>query len=442
VPPFRLAARIDRRCATLGGTPQIRAKDRLRHASKAQGRGPIVIGQNGLQQDRFQKGRLKGAPPKTGGIVERLRPELGLIAGIVTTTIFFTVGKDWLIEFDNPVRLIAMFVWLFGVMIWCAFGVVRHADALAELLGEPYGTLILTLAVISMEVAILATVMLGGDPNPTLPRETMFAILMIVLNGMVGTVLAIGGLRYVEQEYNLQGAMAYLAVITPLAIIALVIPTFTQATTGPTFTTQQAVVFGLITALLYGAFLTIQTTRHRNFFIQPTKPAKHEELAEPASPEPHTHGPVYSAPYHAILLLATLLPVVLLSKPLAKLLDYGTEQAGLPIALGGVLIAILILAPEWAAACQAAARNQLQRAVNLSLGSALSTIGLTVPVVLAISIFTGTPLELGLNNVEIALLAVTLFVCQMTFSGAPTNILLGFVHLVLFFSYLVLVFTQ
>ena len=367
---------------------------------------------------------------------------MGLIAGIVTTTIFFTVGKDWLIEFDNPVRLIAMFVWLFGVMIWCAFGVVRHADALAELLGEPYGTLILTLAVISMEVAILATVMLGGDPNPTLPRETMFAILMIVLNGMVGTVLAIGGLRYVEQEYNLQGAMAYLAVITPLAIIALVIPTFTQATTGPTFTTQQAVVFGLITALLYGAFLTIQTTRHRNFFIQPTKPAKHEELAEPASPEPHTHGPVYSAPYHAILLLATLLPVVLLSKPLAKLLDYGTEQAGLPIALGGVLIAILILAPEWAAACQAAARNQLQRAVNLSLGSALSTIGLTVPVVLAISIFTGTPLELGLNNVEIALLAVTLFVCQMTFSGAPTNILLGFVHLVLFFSYLVLVFTQ
>jgi len=222
-----------------------------------------------------------------------------------------------------------------------------------------------------------------------------------------------------------------------------VVPTFTQSTTGPTFTTQQAIIFGVLTALLYAAFLTIQTTRHRNFFVQPSKKAaKEAERAEPASPEPHAHGPVHSAPYHAVLLLAMLLPVVLLSKPLATLLDHGIEQVGLPIALGGVLIAILILSPEWTAALRAAARDQLQRAVNLSLGSALSTIGLTVPVVLAISVLTGTPIELGLSNVEIVLLGLTLFVCQMTFSGAPTNILLGFVHLVLFIAYLVLVFTQ
>jgi Ca2+:H+ antiporter len=378
----------------------------------------------------------------SSGFFGRLRAELGLIAGVITVVIFFTVGKAWLDDIGDVPLLIAMFAWLFGVMIWCAFGVVRHADALAELLGEPYGTLILTISVISMEVAILATVMLGGTPNPTLPRETMFAILMIVLNGMVGTVLAIGGLRHVEQEYNLQGAMAFLAVITPLAVIALVVPTFTQSTATPTFTTRQAVIFGALTALLYGAFLAIQTTRHRKFFLQPKRAAKETERAEPASPEPHAHGPIHSAPYHAVLLVATLLPVVLLSKPLAKLLDYGIEQAGLPIALGGVLIAVLILSPEWTAAGQAAARNHLQRAVNLSLGSALSTIGLTVPVVLAISVFTGTPLELGLNNVEIVLLAVTLFVCHMTFSGAPTNILLGFVHLVLFAAYLVLVFTR
>jgi Ca2+:H+ antiporter len=378
----------------------------------------------------------------TSRVFGRLRAELGLIAGVITVVIFFTVGKAWLGDIGDVPLLIAMFAWLFGVMIWCAFGVVRHADALAELLGEPYGTLILTISVISMEVAILTTVMLGGTPNPTLPRETMFAILMIVLNGMVGTVLAIGGLRHVEQEYNLQGAMAFLAVITPLAVIALVVPTYTQSTTGPTFTTRQAVIFGALTALLYGAFLAIQTTRHRKFFLQPKRAAKETERAEPASPEPHAHGPIHSAPYHGLLLVATLLPVVLLSKPLAKLLDYGIEQADLPIALGGVLIAVLILSPEWTAACQAAARNHLQRAVNLSLGSALSTIGLTVPVVLAISVFTGTPLELGLNNVEIVLLAVTLFVCHMTFSGAPTNILLGFVHLVLFAAYLVLVFTR
>jgi len=382
------------------------------------------------------------SPAATGGFWQRLRLELGLIAGIVTTVIFFTLGKAWLADLDNLPLSIALFTWLFGVMIWCAFGVVRHADALAELLGEPYGTLILTIAVISMEVTILATVMLGGSPNPTLPRETMFAILMIVLNGMVGTVLAIGGLRHVEQQYNLQGALAYLAVITPLAVIALVVPTFTQSTDSSTFTTQQAIIFGTLTALLYGAFLIIQTTRHRNFFMQPKRGAREIERAEPASPEPHTHGPIYSAPYHAILLLATLMPVVLLSKQLSRLIDYGVEQGGLPVALGGVLIAVLILSPEWTAACQAAARDHLQRAVNLSLGSALSTIGLTVPVVLAISVLTGSPIELGLSNVEITLLAVTLFVSHMTFSGAPTNILLGFVHLVLFATYLVLIFTQ
>jgi len=376
------------------------------------------------------------------GLWPRLRAELGLIAGLITTVVFFTVGKAWLLDLDNLPLSIALFAWLFGVMIWCAFGVVRHADALAELLGEPYGTLILTIAVISMEVTILATVMLGGTPNPTLPRETMFAILMIVLNGMVGTVLAIGGLRHVEQEYNLQGALAYLAVITPLAVIALVVPTFTQSTDSPTFTTQQAVIFGTLTALLYGAFLTIQTTRHRYFFVQPHKGTKDFEHAEPASPEPHQHGPIHSAPYHAVLLLATLMPVVLLAKSLARLIDYGIEQAGLPVALGGVVIAVLILSPEWTAACQAAGRNQLQRAVNLSLGSALSTIGLTVPVVLAISVLTGTPIELGLSSVEITLLAMTLFICHVTFSGAPTNILLGFVHLVMFAAYLVLILTQ
>jgi Ca2+:H+ antiporter len=382
----------------------------------------------------------KSPSAKSGGVVEHVRDELALIAGIATTVIFFTIGKAWLAKLDNLPWLIVMFACLFGVMVWCAFGVVRHADALAELLGEPYGTLILTVSVISIEVTVLATIMLGANPNPTLPRETMFAILMIVLNGMVGTVLAIGGLRHVEQQYNLQGAMAYLAVITPLAVIALVVPTFTQSTTSPTFTPQQATVFGLLTALLYAAFLTIQTTRHRDFFLEPKK-MQGGKKAEPVI-APHHHGKIHSAPYHVVLLLATLMPVVLLSKPLAKLLDYGIGQVHLPTAVGGIVIAMLILSPEWTAACQAAARNQLQRAVNLSLGSALSTIGLTVPVVLAISVLTGSPIELGLSNVEIVLLAVTLFICQTTFSGAPTNILLGFVHLVLFFAYIVLVFTQ
>jgi Ca2+:H+ antiporter len=277
---------------------------------------------------------------------------------------------------------------------------------------------------------------LAGADSATNADPRTPGSLLPFLNGMVGMTLAIGAIRHVQQEYNLQGATTFLAVISALAIIALVVPTFSQSTAAPTFTPAQAVVFGLLTALLYAAFLVIQTTRHRHFFVEP----RAKRTRDAAEPVPHPHGELHSADYHAMLLIATLLPVVLLSKPLAKLLDFGVERMGLPTALGGIIVAILILAPEGVAALQAAARNDLQRAVNLSLGSALSTIGLTVPVVLAISAWSGSPLELGLRPLEIVLLATTLFLCQMAFSGRPTNILLSLVHLVLFLAYLMLVF--
>lgn len=380
------------------------------------------------------------------GVVARLRAESGLIAGVVTAVLFYTLGQDWLTDLSSLSWLGLMFVWLFGVIIWCAFGVVRHAEALADILGEPYGTLLLTISVVSIELAILAAIMIGETPNPTLPRETMFAVLMIVLNGMVGTVLVVGGLRHVQQHYNLEGATTFLAVLTPLAIVALVLPTFTLTTTDATFTPLQAILFALLTVLLYGAFLTIQTTRHRGFFTQP-KSVPNETAPKKVSSPPttslrHRGGTRYAAPYHFILLLGTLLPVLLLSRPFAAVLDYELVELRLPIGLGGILIAMLILLPEWTAALRAASRNELQRAVNLSLGAALSTIGLTVPVVLLISVFTGSPLVLGLNSVDIVLLAVTLFLAHMTFSGAPTNILLGLVHVVLFFTFLVVVFTH
>jgi len=184
--------------------------------------------------------------------------------------------------------------------------------------------------------------------------------------------------------------------------------------------------------------LIIQTSRHRGFFAEPEQAAS--QGARPKYAAQDAPREIRSAPYHAILLFATLLPVVLLSKPLAAMLDHGIEQIGMPTALGGILIAVLVLSPEGLAAIKAAAANHAQRAVNLSLGSALSTIGLTVPVVLAISVFTGTPLTLGLDPAEIVLLALTLLVAHMTFSGVPTNILFGFIHIVLFLTYLVLVF--
>jgi Ca2+:H+ antiporter len=370
-----------------------------------------------------------------------LAAETPFIAGGFTTGFFFTVGKGLTEDFSYPLLTTVLFVWLFAVMIWCAFSVVRHAEILAEYLGEPYGTLILTIAVISIEVTIMATVMLHGGPNPTLPRDTVFAVLMIVLNGMVGASVVVGALRHQQQQYNLQGAVAFLAVISCLAVISLVLPTYTVSTPDHSMTVLQAVVFGGLTALLYVGFLAIQTMRHRSFFTEAAGGSK-RAAAETAYAPAHRSvpGPKNSIGYHAVLLILTLLSIVLLSKPLAHIIDYGLEQLKAPAPLGGVLIAILVLAPEGLTSFQAARRNQLQRSVNLSLGSALSTIGLTIPTMLAISLAVGTPLEVGLPSAQTILLVLTLFIAQMTFSGAPTNILLGGVHLVLFAAFVVLIF--
>lgn len=377
---------------------------------------------------------------KTHSFLAILRAETPVLVGAATTAIFFTVGKDWAGNFSQPWLTAAIFLWLFAAMTWCAFGVVRHAETLAEYLGEPYGTLILTIAVISIEVAIMATIMLHGGPNPTLPRDTVFAVLMIVLNGMVGLSVMVGAWRHRQQQYSLQGAVAFLAVISCLAVISLVLPTFTVSTKDPSLTPLQAVVFGGITAALYAGFLAIQTMRHRSFFMEAAVVEDAGHGGHAKAGHVASHGPTYSISVHTFLLVLTLLPVVLLSKPLAKILDYGIEELSAPAALGGVLIAILVLSPEGLTSYQAARRNQLQRSVNLSLGSALSTIGLTIPTMLAISLLTGTPLELGLDSAEAILLVLTLFIAHMTFSGAPTNILLGGVHLVLFVTFVVLIF--
>jgi Ca2+:H+ antiporter len=370
------------------------------------------------------------AKRKAASFLESLRAELPFLAGAATTAVFFTVGKGWTADFSDPAFTAGLFVWLFAVMIWCAFGVVRHAEILADHLGEPYGTLILTIAVVSIEVAIMATVMLSGGPNPTLPRDTIFSVLMIVLNGMVGLSVVVGAWRHREQQYSLQGAVAFLAVISSLAVISLVLPTFIASTEDRSMTQLQAAIFAVLTALLYGGFLAIQTMRHRSFFMD--DPAGHPDAH-------HALGPRHSLPCHVVLLVLSLLPVVLLAEPLAHVIDYGIEELHAPTTLGGIVIAILVLAPEGLTSFQAARRNQLQRSVNLSLGSALSTIGLTIPAMLAISLIAGTPLQLGLAPAEAVLLVLTLFVAQMTFSGAPTNILLGGVHLVLFVSFIVLI---
>lgn len=363
-----------------------------------------------------------------------LRKELPFIVGAATLVAFQFGGDEWLHNLSDPFIASVLFLWLFVAMLWGAFGVVRHADLLAELLGEPYGTLILTMAVVGIEVALISTVMLSGEAAPTLARDTMYAVVMIVLNGLVGTALLLGGMAHREQDYNLQGARSFIAVLLPLAVISLILPKFTISTAAPTFSPLQEALLVIMAMLLYAVFLGVQTVGHSEYFQEP------KQIDESAEPDHHLHGPVHSLAYHAILLILTLLPIILLSERFAELVDYGIVKAGAPIALGGAIIALLVLMPEGLAALRAARANYLQRSVNLLLGAALSTIGLTVPAALVISLVIGQPIVLGLSDASAVLLMLTLVMSALTFGGVRTGVLQGAVHLVLFLAYLMLIF--
>jgi len=357
--------------------------------------------------------------------------EWPLLPVYATTALFFVFDAALLGGLDNRLWIAFVLAWLFVVMLAAAFAVVRHSDCLAEIFGEPYGTLILTLAITVIEVMMIAAVMLTGPQESTLARDTMFAVIMIVFNGMAGLALLVGGLRYHEQTYNLQGASSFLAVILPLAVLGLVLPNFTS-TPGGTLSTLHEAFLMLMSLALYGVFLAIQTLRHRHYFVT-------EETVETRD---RAELDLRPAAYHGALLLAYIVPIVLLSKKIAVPIDHATGVLGAPAALAGFLVAALILAPESLAAVRAALANQLQRAINLLLGSVLASISLTIPAVLAIGLFTDRTVVLGLEPVDVLLLVLTLGISTLTFGSGRTNILLGAVHLLLFFSYLILIFER
>ncbi|MBC2594520.1 calcium:proton antiporter [Ruficoccus amylovorans] len=371
------------------------------------------------------------APARRSGI---FREEFSLWVGLASTVILMTVGAPWVKNVESPLLYGLLFAWVFGAMLWLAFGVVKHADCLAVKLGEPYGTLILTLSVISIEVVMITAVMLTGGENPALARDTMFSVLMIVLNGMLGVTLLAGGWKHREQTYNLQGANAYLAVIIPLAGLGLVLPRFTDSAPGGVPSRPMEVFLAVASIVLYAIFLLMQSGRHRNFFQQPV------ETDTPGGHDDHGDLIIRSTAFHAVFLFLCMLPIVLLSKKMAYLVDHGMSALHAPQALGGFLVAILVLSPEGLGAFRAAVANRLQRTVNIALGSALATIGLTIPAVLIVSLVTGKTLELGLEPTEIVLLGLSIGVCVVNFASTRTNLIQGAVHLVLFLAYLVLIF--
>jgi Ca2+:H+ antiporter len=319
---------------------------------------------------------------------------------------------------------------LLSILFGTVFAAVHHAEVIAERIGEPYGTLLLTLAVTIIEVALIATIMLGDKPQPALARDTVFAVVMIVCNGLVGFCIFIGGLRYREQDVQVSGANLYLSVLFVLATITLIMPNYTLTAPGPIYSAAQLGFVSVVTLILYAVFLYTQTIRHRDYFIN-------QAIGDAGGGSQLSNRMLGLS---VALLVVSLLAVVLLAKKFSLVVDVATVMIGAPPAFAGVIVALLILLPESVAAVSAARRNDLQKSINLALGSSLATIGLTVPAVAVVAYTLDKQLVLGLKAPEMVLLVLTFVISMLTFGTGRTNILFGLVHMLVFAVFLFMVF--
>jgi len=325
-------------------------------------------------------------------------------------------------------------VWWIAVMAaalaGAVFAAVHHAEVVAHRVGEPFGTLVLAIAVTVIEVALIVSVMLSSGPEKAgLARDTVFAAVMIICNGIVGICLFVGALHHREQAFQAPGANAAMAILVTLLGLTMVLPNFTSTVPGPALSPSQLAFSGVMSLLLYGCFVFVQTVRHRDYFLVEGSRDENEHAPPP---------PVRVAAASGVLLVVCLVAVVALAKMLSPSVEKAVADAGLPAAVVGVVIAALVLLPEGLAALRAARSDRIQTSLNLALGSALASIGLTIPTVAVVFITLGRPLELGLGAKEMVLLFLTMIVSALTLGMGRTTILQGVVHMVIFAAYLFL----
>lgn len=314
-------------------------------------------------------------------------------------------------------------------LVGTVLSAVHHAEVVAHKVGEPYGTLVLALAITVIEVALIVSMMLAGGPETTaLARDTVFAAVMLILNGIVGICLLAGGSRYREQTFGQLGVSASLTTLAAIAVLTLVLPNYTTSVVGPVYSPSQLAFVAIVSLVLYGTFVLVQAVRHRDYFLPPEARADAEAHANPPNGK--------LAAISAGLLLLGLVAVVLLAKALAPTIETAVASAGAPKAVVGIIIAMVVLLPEGLAAYRAARANRLQTSLNLALGSALASIGLTIPAVAIVSLATGWTLTLGLDIKSSVLLLLSLFISTLSLSTGRTTVLQGTVHLVLLATYL------
>lgn len=337
-----------------------------------------------------------------------------------------------------------VFTILFSVILYAAFGVVHESDGLAHMLGEPYGTIILTLSIVSIEVILISSVLLGPGETTSVGKDAIFSVMMIIMNLVTGLCLIVGAWRYKQQEYNKQGATIYLVLIAVLAFIGLGLPDFIGD--NGIFTPMEATALGGATLLIYLGFLAMQIGPWHRLFTQPTKGHMVVEKDEAGSAIATSVNQQPNAvdwkavAFSSCILIALMLPIVLLSHHMAVTIDFGIAALGAPIALSGVIIAVIVFTPESISSLKAALNNEYTRVNNLCLGAFLSTVGLTVPSVLFIGLIANKTVLLGMNRSEIILFIATMMLTAVTFTGRRTHMINGIAHLVLFSIYCLTLF--
>lgn len=370
---------------------------------------------------------------------------LGVVWLVVIAFLLF--GNSFLGDSINSITAFIVFITLLITIVGAAFGVVKEADELSHKLGEPYGTLILTLSIVSIEVILISAVMLGPGENPTIGKDSIFSVMMIIMNLVIGLCILLGGLKFGEQEYNAQGTMSYLGMIITLGGIGLMLPNFIEGAGGGMFSNTQAIVLSSLIVLLYAFFLAFQMKGYHHLYIQPKEGFLEIPYKERNSQKKiETHNETSNQNnkneiwIRSFVLIAMILPIVLLSHNMAIVVDFGIKAANLPPLLGGVLIAVIVFTPESMTAIKAALNNEFQRSINLCHGAFVSTVGLTIPSVLIVGLITGKSVLFGMTTTETILFVVTLLLSVMTFLGKRTTPIVGIMHLVLFAVFILLIF--
>ena len=366
-----------------------------------------------------------------------------------------TVGHDLVAHPPNVAVAVCVFLIVLAAIMVASFGVVQQAEKLAHKLREPFGTLILTLTVVIIEVVLISSVMLGPSGSATIARDSVFAVMMIIINGVMGLSLLLGGMKHGPQRYNMEGASVYVAMIAVLSLCTLVLPNFIVSTSNGSLVPAQAITISVLAAALYGFFIYLQTGKSRALFKQP----RHAQAifgsvttANISETRPDSGAVAVvgvgvgvgvgrgELVRRVLLLVGIVLPIVLLSHDLGILVDAGIAATGAPLALGGVIIAIIVFTPEAITAVRASLADEGQRTLNLGLGAFVSTVGLTLPVVLIIGLTTGQEVILGESGANMVLIAVTLATSIITYFSPRTTALHGAVHLLLFGMFAVLIF--